>query len=376
MKIGLLIDTMIGGGAERITLNLYNAFYELGHDPYIFLVENKVEHDLSLIPADHLLWLSDTGVIVKNKMLNKIILAWRLHLIVRRIEFRSSERFYFFISSAEDMDRISRIARLSNVYIRYRNSMWIYLQNKSRSSSKIKQQYRFWRFRKKFRSIYGRRNIITVSDDLQNDIIEKVGVRPRTIITIYNPFNFELINQKAMEQANIPSSNYIISVARFQNRKRYDVLIKAYVISNLDLKLVLMGGVYTKADRNELEYIHKLVDDYGISDRVIFVGFNKNPYPWIKNASLFVLSSDSEGLPTVIIEALILGTPVVSTNCPTGPSEILTGEFSQYLSPVGDAQSLADNIVSALTFYPEINYDLISKYHHIEVAKKYIKHAA
>ena len=118
-----------------------------------------------------------------------------------------------------------------------------------------------------------------------------------------------------------------------------------------------------------------LVDELNISDKVIFAGFHKNPYPWIKNADLFVMSSDSEGLPTVLIESLIIGTKVVSTNCPTGPSEILTGKLSKYLSPTGDHIALAKNMVSALSEYPELTNKLIEQYNSEMVAKKYIAYA-
>ena len=87
------------------------------------------------------------------------------------------------------------------------------------------------------------------------------------------------------------------------------------------------------------------------------------------------MSSDSEGLPTVLIESLILGTPVVSTNCPTGPSEILTGDLARFLSPVGDHKSLARNMVDALSGYPAITESIIERYDSKHVAQQYIGHA-
>ena len=88
----------------------------------------------------------------------------------------------------------------------------------------------------------------------------------------------------------------------------------------------------------------KLVTELNLQEWVIFLGFVSNPYPWYKNADLFVLSSDKEGFVNVITEALACGTRVVSTDC--GPaSEILLGDLSKGISPKGDAQLLAKNIV-------------------------------
>jgi glycosyltransferase involved in cell wall biosynthesis len=78
------------------------------------------------------------------------------------------------------------------------------------------------------------------------------------------------------------------------------------------------------------------------------VAFRQNPYPWIAGARLLVLSSDYEGFPMVLIEALACGTPVVSTDCPHGPGEILTGELARWLVPVGDSRALAERITAAL----------------------------
>jgi len=365
---------MIGGGAERVTLNLFNAFTALGHNPYIFLVENKIEHNILDIPDDKLYWLTNNNTVIRNKLLNKLALAWKLRSIIQRISSKQNKKFSFFISSSEDMDRLSRIARIPNTYIRYRNSMSYYLNSKIGPHNNIKAKYRKWRFTRKFRSIYGNRDIVTVSNALHDDIINKVGVRPRSIVTIYNPFDFEWIYNQAQEDIDIPFNPYILYVARFQNRKRHDVLIHAFSKINTSHFLVLMGGAYTDSDNNELLMLKNIAKDMGIIERVIFLDFQINPYPWIKNASLFAMSSDSEGLPTVLIESLILGTPVVSTDCPTGPSEILTGELARYLSPTGDVDALASNITDALEHYPAIDNEIINKFNHIVVANQYIEH--
>jgi glycosyltransferase involved in cell wall biosynthesis len=92
-----------------------------------------------------------------------------------------------------------------------------------------------------------------------------------------------------------------------------------------------------------------LVNDLGLKDDVALLGFTENPYAYIARSAVFVMSSIYEGLPTVLIEAMALGTPVVSTNCKSGPGEILDGGRYGFLVPVSDIQSIAEGILSVLS---------------------------
>lgn len=103
--------------------------------------------------------------------------------------------------------------------------------------------------------------------------------------------------------------------------------------------------------------LRQLIASYGLAQHVILPGFQANPYSWIKYARALVLSSDFEALPGVLIEALICGTPVVSTDCPSGPNEILTGPLAHWLTPVNDPQALAEKIQEVLDhpYQPDLN---------------------
>ena len=147
-----------------------------------------------------------------------------------------------------------------------------------------------------------------------------------------------------------------------KTEKNQKLLVKAYKKSEITLPLVLIGNVHTDSDKKYLSELKELIKKLNLGDKIIFSGFQKNPYPWIKNAELFVMSSNSEGLPLVLVEALILGTNIISTDCPTGPSEVLIGNLKEFLSPVNDIDALASNIKNALIDYPNVDQEILNKF--------------
>lgn len=371
-KIGLLIDTLIGGGAERIVLNFAETFAKLGHEVHIILIQDVIEHEVNL-DLYKIHTLSEDGKLSTNKFINKIKLARVLKEKVNKLE-NDKKKFDLFISNSEDMDLLAKKAKLENFYIRYRNSMFVYFESKFRNLNGFERLRKKIRIKIQFKSRYDKQNIITVSNDLIEDITKKMGIKPKSIHNIYNPFDFDVIREKANEyNPNIPNFRYIIYAAKFENRKNQKLLINAYLKSNIDLPLVLIGNVHTDSDKKYLAELKLLIKELNIEDKVIFPGFQKNPYPWIKNAELFVMSSNSEGLPLVLVESLILGTKIVSTDCPTGPREVLIDELKDFLSPINDVDKLAENIKKALESYPKIKDKFIEKFKAEYSVKKYLE---
>lgn len=370
-KIVLLIDTLIGGGAEKIVLNFAKTSANLGHQVHIILVKNIIEHELENNYQVH--YLSEDGKLHKNKFINKYKLVTALKNKIKEIENIDNKKVDLIISNAEDMDYLGKKAKLNNFYIRYRNSMRVYYESKFARFSGFKYHRRKLKYKYLFKKVYDNTNIITVSNALIDDI-KSIGVKPKSIQTIYNPFDFDYIREQANKiDKDIPKEKYIIYVAKFENRKNQLLLINAYYKANIDLPLVLMGDIHTQSDEGYLKQIKDLIRKLKLEDRIIFSSFKQNPYPWIKNAELFVMSSNSEGLPLVLVEAMILGTKIVSTNCPTGPSEILTGKLKEFLSPVGDIDALANNIQKALNNYPEIDTNSLEKFKAEYSVNQYLK---
>lgn len=369
-RIGIFVDSLMGGGAERIALNFAEKFMALGHDARVFVLHPPIEHQTGQVPI-HL--VSEKEKLADWRPLNKLRYAQRIRKLVAEIE-ADGKPFDFFISNAEDSDRLTRMAGLKPVFIRYRNSLLHFLGAKVGDSKGFKRWQRQRRWLGKFRGIYGGQHIVTVSRALEEELVNAVGLKPASITTIYNPFDFERLRALAAEPADVPAGPYIIYAARLTPRKRQEVLLKAYAQSGVQIPLVLLGGVSGPEGEAYERELKALAEQLGVADRVLFPGFRQNPYPWVKHARLFAMSSESEGLPTVLIESLILGTPVVSTDCPTGPSEILTGDLARFLSPVGDVEALAANIRAALESYPEIREEHISRFRNDVAIATYLRH--
>ncbi len=373
-RIGLLIDSLIGGGAEKVVLNLAEGFSSRGHDIHIILIKDEIQHDIN---NSHytIHKLSKDGVIFKSRIINKLILSFKLRMLIKRIE-SDGLPFSFFISNDENMDRLSSQANLKNRFILYHNSMLEFFKSKIGKATGLKRIIRTFRWKLKFKKTYDGQNIIAICEAQKDEILSGVGITPKSITVINNPLDFKKIHKISNEREEVPEQSFILNVARINKRKRQDVLIRAFSKLKIKQNLLFIGDTYTESDKNYLKALIELVKALGLRDRVFFLGFKKNPYPYIKAADLFVLSSDNEGLSLVLIESLILGTKVISTNCPTGPSEILTGEFAQYLSPPGDEEALALNIKQALTAYPQIKEDLIARFNIESVINKYISYCS
>ena len=191
--------------------------------------------------------------------------------------------------------------------------------------------------------------IICVSYGVAEDLIGTYHLPKDKIQVIYNPVITDDIFEKAEDLIEHPwfqlgQPPVILGVGRLTPAKNFETLIKAFslVRRKLEAKLVILG------EGREREKLEHLVEELGLKNDVSMPGFVDNPYKYMKNSSVFVLSSRWEGLPTVLIEALALGVPVVSTDCPSGPAEILENGKWGRLVPVGDPKALAEAIVEAM----------------------------
>jgi glycosyltransferase involved in cell wall biosynthesis len=176
----------------------------------------------------------------------------------------------------------------------------------------------------------------------------RFGVPRERMRVVYNPVSVDDIRARARESLRVQDGSdavpTVITVGRHAEQKDHQTLLRAFALvrQRMDARLVFVGQGPL---RGELE---ALAAELGIEDSVIFAGWQDNPFAWMGCADLFVLSSRYEGFGNVIVEAMACELPVVSTDCPSGPSEILKGGEAGILVPVGDVSSLAEAIVSVL----------------------------
>ncbi len=191
-------------------------------------------------------------------------------------------------------------------------------------------------------------HIVTVSQGVRNDLLNIITIPNEKITVIYNPIDVEHIRKQATESVDHkwftdPSISVVMSAGRHAPQKGFDTLLRAFsYLENSNSRLVLLG------EGNETESLRTLAIELGIKDRVDFLGFVDNPFKYMMSADVFVLSSWYEGFGNVLIEAMATGCPVVSTDCPSGPNEILEGGTYGPLVRVKDATALSYAIENVL----------------------------
>ena len=189
-------------------------------------------------------------------------------------------------------------------------------------------------------------NIVLICNKMAEEFIQRAPQLKSKISIIYNPIDEQQIKRKALEY-NVPDVDYILSVGRLaEQQKDFTTLIKAYaktwrINHNIPPLYIIGDG----RNRKDLEALAK---NENVAEQVKFLGYLTNPMPWIAKAKLFILSSKFEGLPTVLIEALMLNRVIIATDCPTGPAEILDYGKCGFLVPIGDDKLLSKAIIDAL----------------------------
>jgi len=335
MHFVFILTNLAGGGAEKAVLKTACGLLGRGHRVDLVLLENVADYDMPDAVSCHVL-----GQHLSHGWLGKRFLAYRLKKCI--------DRFLpdLVVSTLPFADEVAMLAGVPRHCCRIANTVTAEIDRLERSSpAKARRR------RARYQALYGQRPLIAVSQGVATDLRTNLQIKsPVTVIP--NPFDLSLIRQMAKEATpDLPNHRYVIHVGRFSGQKRHDLLLNAWQKTPVDIILVLL----TQKD----EQLVRMIAERGLQERVRIAGFKKNPYPWIARAALLVLCSDHEGLPNVLIEALACGTPVISTDCPSGPREILGEDLPDTLIPCGDAKILAERINQFLTKPPDIsNVDL------------------
>lgn len=333
MKISIYLPSLHGGGAERSMVTLANGFAMRGYKVDLVLVKAEGPYISEVSDKVDIINLSSSSVLKS------------LPRFVRYIRRANPE----IILSA--MSHANVIAILANFLSGLRSQAIVSERESLAAAISARRgiKYRILRFLMRTAYPYADK-IVTVSSAMQNEIIHHFNIGQNKVTYIYNPIVNEKLYQLAKCSIEHPwyrdeKGPLILAVGRLTAQKDYPTLIKAF--SQLryqvhEARLVILG------EGEDRESLNELVQASHLQSYVSLPGFISNPFPYMKRASLFVLSSRWEGLPGVLIQAMACGTPVVSTDCPTGPSEILENGKWGRLVPVGDVQALAQAMLEAL----------------------------
>jgi len=337
MKISLIMPGLTIGGVERVMLELAKGFCKKGI--VIDLVVSDASGPLkNTIPS---------GIQLIDLKARRVL--WSFPRLVKYLRKRRPDA----IISAKDYQNIVVLwaVKFSGVVTKAIVTTHIdvsvdWKQSKGLKSRLIPYLVRYF--------YPWAEHVVTVSQGAKDSLSKMARLPREKIKVIYNPVITPEVLVKADEPLDHPwfapeEPPVVLSVGRLTEQKNYTTLIRAFALvrKKRSARLMILGD---GEDRPKLE---ALVQELGLEGEVALPGFVENPYKYMKRAAVFVLSSKWEGLPTVLIEALACGCPVVSTDCPSGPAEILEGGKWGPLVPVGDAHSLAEAIVQVLERPPD-----------------------
>ena len=330
--IAFFLSELHGGGAQRVIVNLANEFAKRGL--IVDLVLAKAEGYYMARVADQ--------VRIVDLKVSKLVYSF-FPLVAYLNEYQPT----YLISGLSGANLLAIGAKYISK-ANFKNAISIH-----NDLSETKQNYAYNR-RKLLpyliRYAYAKSDsIIAVSQGVAVSLSKITGIPLQRIEVIYNPvvtpeittMSLEPLAQDWLNNSEIP---IILGTGRLNQQKDFSNLIKAFAIvrKQQSAYLVILG------EGQERQMLETLVKNLGLEADVFLPGFVTNPYAYMKKASVFVLSSAWEGFGNVLVEAMACGTSVVSTDCPSGPKEILAGGKYGKLVPIRDSVALAKAIISSL----------------------------
>lgn len=331
-RLALLLPNLHGGGAERVMLNLACSFAEQGLSVDLVLVKLEGSYLAQLPPQVRVVNLGDRRLLLSLLALMKYL---------RR------ERPTVLLSAMDDVNVVALlIRRLAGVDTRIVVSAHNNLSEESQNATEMKRRLTPFLVRWFYPWADA---IVSVSQGVAEDLASITGLPLECIHVIYNPVVTAKLLEKGMEQLDHPwfasgEPPVILGVGRLTKQKDFPTLIQAFALmqQSYSARLMILG------EGEEQAHLETLVRELGLEEAVAFPGFVANPYAYMAQASMCVLSSAWEGFGNVLVEAMAVGTPVVSTDCKSGPAEILeNGQYGRLVT-IGDVKGLAEAIISTL----------------------------
>ena len=337
MKILVLHGHLSMGGEERVLLNVLRNLIELGYNVDLLITWNHGENNLfeNEIPKKvnyEFLFDNYNG---KSKIIKEIYRLRTKTIYLKKVEKIIEEKKYDVI-----IDYSSNLLKYKNFDIKVPIFAWIHFSltfGEKLSGEKVEK------YKKQYKK-YDK--ILTICDTMRDEFVEILGIDKTKVELVYNPINLEIIRKKAEDvnpkYGNYLKEDYFLQVSRLTQQKQPEHLVDIYY------KLKQRGikeKLYFIGNGEKVKLIKQKIKEYNLEDDIILLGQIENPYPFFKNAKLFLHTAKYEGLPTVLLESLAFGTPVVAYDCPTGPKDIL-GKNSEYgeLIPLNDKDTFVKRV--------------------------------
>ena len=292
------------------------------------LFENEIPEEVNY----EFLFKSYNG---KNRIIKEIFRLRKKINYLKKVEKRIKEKNYDIV-----IDYSSNLLKYKNFDIAIPIFSWVHFSLTFGEKLSIEKVEKYKKQYKKYDKI------LAICDTMRDEFIEILGMDKNKVELVYNPINLEII-QKKSENVNPKYENYLkedyfLQVSRLTHQKQPEHLVDIYYkLKQLGIKEKL----YFIGNGKKIELIKQKIKEYKLENDVILLGQIENPYPFFKNAKLFLHTAKYEGLPTVLLESLTFGVPVVAYDCPTGPKDIL-GKNSEYgeLIPLNDKDTFVKKV--------------------------------
>lgn len=325
-RVVCVIPTIVGGGAEKVLVNLINFLDQRKYDLFLVIFEKKGA-DLSVV-ADGVV-VHDLG---KKSRYDLPGIFFRLVVLFYKIK---PDIVLSFMSFPNIMSIFARGMVKHRIKLIATEHSYLSTSLKKDTYAQIKAYL--------YKHFYHFADICIVpSRGVKEDLIKEFNLSPSQVVVIPNPVNLAQIDE--IKNESVGMGKYILSVGRLSPEKGYPDLLKAYSLIYRDVEenLVILGTGKMEAS------LKLLARELGVAERVLFLGYQANPYKFMKDASVFVLSSLWESFSLVILEAMACGVPVISTDCPSGPREIITHGVNGILIRPADQEGLAKAMIDLL----------------------------
>jgi len=330
MKIAFFIPSFGGGGAERVMINLANGFASKGIDVYLVVFSNQGVYKKELSDNIKLIDINSNRALFSyfaiksfiNKEKPQILYSTLGHVNILLLIVK-------LLSINDDYKLIIRESSTPSEVIKHKNNIGLWLTNILK-----KVLYPFANL------------IIAPSKGVSSDLNDNYKIKKRKMEVINNPIDFDRLNKLSKmpldDYYKIQSSRCIIGIGTLKKCKDFETLIKAFSIvkKTHNCKLIILG------EGPERQPLENYINELNLEEHVYMPGFVTNPFNYLKASDVFVLSSLYEGSPNVLIQAMLLGVPCVSTNCKSGPEEILmNGKYGQLIE-IGDQLGMSKAIIN------------------------------